>query len=226
MPIGQAEAARSLGLRFDQVLTLVVLPQAVRMVIPPLINVFIALTKNTSVAGGFFVFELFSVGKRLANLHGSAVVPILLGIACFYLLITVPLGQLSHRLEPDGARPMSSSVLYDAPGPKTRRLSASCRSSACSRSGSALAWVVATLAAPRETQQGLVQPGLFDASRWNIFYKPFQGYGPSQVWYGIFSGLAATFGAATVAAVLAMSSGLVICLLRLAKRGGCECQPQ
>ena len=99
VPVGQAEAARSIGLRFDQVLTLVVLPQAVRMVIPPLINVFIALTKNTSVAGGFFVFELFSVGKRLANLHGSAVVPILLGLACFYLLITVPLGQLSHRLE-------------------------------------------------------------------------------------------------------------------------------
>ena len=99
VPVGQAEAARSIGLRFDQVLTLIVLPQAVRMVIPPLINVLIALTKNTSVAGGFFVFELFSVGKRLANLHGSAVVPILLGVACFYLLITVPLGQLSHRLE-------------------------------------------------------------------------------------------------------------------------------
>jgi glutamate transport system permease protein len=99
VPIGQAEAARSIGLRFNQVLTLVLLPQAVRMVIPPLINVFIALTKNTSVAGGFFVFELFSVGKRLANLHGSAVVPVLLGIACFYLLITVPLGQLSQRLE-------------------------------------------------------------------------------------------------------------------------------
>ena len=99
VPVGEAEAARSIGLRFDQVLTLIVLPQAVRMVIPPLINVFIALTKNTSVAGGFFVFELFSVGKRLANLHGSAVVPILLGLACFYLLITVPLGQLSHRLE-------------------------------------------------------------------------------------------------------------------------------
>jgi glutamate transport system permease protein len=99
VPVGQAEAARSIGLRFDQVLTLIVLPQAVRMVIPPLINVFIALTKNTSVAGGFFVFELFSVGKRLANSHGSAVVPILLGVACFYLLITVPLGQLSHRLE-------------------------------------------------------------------------------------------------------------------------------
>jgi glutamate transport system permease protein len=99
VPVGQAEAARSIGLRFDQVLILIVLPQAFRMVIPPLMNVFIALTKNTSVAGGFFVFELFSVGKRLANAHGSAATPILLGVACFYLLITVPLGQLSHRLE-------------------------------------------------------------------------------------------------------------------------------
>ena len=99
VPVGQAEAARSIGLRFSQVLALIVLPQAVRMVIPPLLNVFIALTKNTSVAGGFFVFELFSVGKRLANLYGSAVVPILLGVAFFYLLITIPLGQLSHRLE-------------------------------------------------------------------------------------------------------------------------------
>ena len=114
---------------------------------------------------------------------------------------------------------MSSSVLYDAPGPKTRRLSRIVSIVGLLVIMGGVAWVVATLAAPRETQQGLVQPGLFDASRWNIFYKPFQGYGPSQVWYGIFSGLMATFGAATVAAVLAMSLGLVICLLRLAKRG-------
>ncbi len=113
---------------------------------------------------------------------------------------------------------MSSSVLYDAPGPKTRRLSRIVSILGLLVIMGGVAWVVAILAAPRETQQGLVQPGLFDASRWNIFYKPFQGYSPFQVWYGIFSGLMATFGAATVAAVLAMSLGLVICLLRLAKR--------
>ena len=59
VPVGQAEAARSIGLASARSLTLVILPQAFRMVIPPLINVFIALTKNTSVAGGFFVVELF-----------------------------------------------------------------------------------------------------------------------------------------------------------------------
>lgn len=99
VPIGQAEAARSLGLGFAQSVGLVIMPQAFRMTIPPLINVFIALTKNTSVAGGFFVVELFAVGRELANLNGDAVIAILLGVATFYLIITVPLGILAGRIE-------------------------------------------------------------------------------------------------------------------------------
>jgi glutamate transport system permease protein len=99
VPVGQAEAARSVGLGFRQTVSLVILPQAFRMTIPPLINVFIALTKNTSVAGGFFVIELFAVGKQLANDNGDAVIPILLGVATFYLIITVPLGLLAVQLE-------------------------------------------------------------------------------------------------------------------------------
>ncbi|MCY0634924.1 ABC transporter permease subunit, partial [Klebsiella pneumoniae] len=50
VPVGQAEAARALGLGFGQVMTLVVLPQATRSVIPPMMSVFIALLKNTTVA--------------------------------------------------------------------------------------------------------------------------------------------------------------------------------
>ncbi len=99
VPIGQAEAARSLGLGFGQTVGHVVFPQAFRMVIPPLINVIIALTKNTSVAGGFFVVELFTVGKELANANGNAVIAVLLGVATFYLLITIPLGIFAGRLE-------------------------------------------------------------------------------------------------------------------------------
>ncbi len=99
VPIGQAEAARSLGLGFGQSVTLVILPQALRMTVPPLINVFIALTKNTSVAGGFFVAELFTIGKELANNNGNAVIAILLGVATFYLIITVPLGLIAGRIE-------------------------------------------------------------------------------------------------------------------------------
>ena len=97
--VGQAEAARSIGLTFGQTLRIVILPQALRMVVPPLINVLIALTKNTSVAGAFFVFELFAAARRLANARGDAVITILLGVAAFYLLITVPLGLIAGRVE-------------------------------------------------------------------------------------------------------------------------------
>lgn len=99
VPVGQAEAARSIGLAFGQTLTLIVLPQALRMVVPPLINVFIALTKNTSVAGGFFVVELFATARQLTNANGHAVIPILVGVACFYLLITIPLGLIAGQIE-------------------------------------------------------------------------------------------------------------------------------
>ncbi|TQL48343.1 amino acid ABC transporter membrane protein 1 (PAAT family) [Homoserinimonas aerilata] len=97
--VGQAEAARSIGLPFGQVLTLVVMPQAFRMVIPPLINVFIALTKNTSVAGAFFVVEIFAVARTAANERGDAVIPILLAAAVLYLVITIPLGFTAGRIE-------------------------------------------------------------------------------------------------------------------------------
>jgi len=99
IPVGQAEAARSIGLNFGQTLTLIVLPQAMRMVVPPLINVFIALTKNTSVAGGFFIVELFATARQLTNQNGQAVIPILVGVAAFYLAITVPLGLIAGRIE-------------------------------------------------------------------------------------------------------------------------------
>jgi glutamate transport system permease protein len=79
--VGQAEAARSIGLTFGQSLRHIILPQAFRTVIPPLINIFIALAKNTSVAGGFFVAELFNVGRRLSNSLSDQVPWVLLGVA-------------------------------------------------------------------------------------------------------------------------------------------------
>ena len=112
---------------------------------------------------------------------------------------------------------MSSTVLHDAPGPKTRRTSRLVSIAGLLAIAAGVVWLIATLGAPRETQPGFVQPGLFDSSRWIIFFQPFKGYGPFDVWFGIFKGLAATFSAAAVAAVLAISLGLLICLLRLAK---------
>ena len=96
---GQAEAARSIGLTFGQSLRLVILPQAFRTVIPPIINVVIALTKNTSIAAAFGVLELTGVGQRLANANSDAVIPLLLGIIVCYLVITLPSGWLAGALE-------------------------------------------------------------------------------------------------------------------------------
>ncbi|TDC57054.1 amino acid ABC transporter permease [Jiangella ureilytica] len=97
--VGQAEASRAIGLTFPQTLRLIVLPQAFRTVIPPLINIFIALTKNSSVAGGFFVAELFGVGKQLTNAHPGDVIAVLLGVAVCYLVITIPAGLLAGYVE-------------------------------------------------------------------------------------------------------------------------------
>jgi glutamate transport system permease protein len=96
---GQLEAARSIGLTFGQSLNLIVLPQAFRTVIPPLINVVIALTKNTSIASAFGVVELTSVTFRLVNLNGNAAIPLMLASAAFYLAITVPAGRLAGVVE-------------------------------------------------------------------------------------------------------------------------------
>ena len=97
--VGQAEAARSIGLTFGQSLQLVVLPQAFRTVVPPLINVVIALIKNSSIAAAFAVAELTATGTRLANANGDAVIPILAGVAVCYLVLTLPSGWLAGRLE-------------------------------------------------------------------------------------------------------------------------------
>ncbi|WP_193127949.1 amino acid ABC transporter permease [Gulosibacter sediminis] len=99
VPLGQAEAARSLGLNFSQTVFSIIMPQALRMVVPPLINVFIALTKNSSVASGFRVVELVAVSKVLANQNGDQVIPLLIGIALFYLVITIPLGLVAGYIE-------------------------------------------------------------------------------------------------------------------------------
>ncbi|WEG07688.1 amino acid ABC transporter permease [Microbacterium horticulturae] len=71
VPVGQAEAARALGLGFGQVMSLVILPQAFRSVVPPMMSVLIALLKNTTVAAGFSVLNLGSVTAYLSE-HRTA----------------------------------------------------------------------------------------------------------------------------------------------------------
>lgn len=99
VPVGQAEAARSVGMGFIQTVTLVVLPQAGRMVVPPLINVFIALTKNTSVAGIFFVDELFKQTGAATRDNPGAIILVLIYAALLYLAVTIPLGLIAGAIE-------------------------------------------------------------------------------------------------------------------------------
>lgn len=97
---GQAEAARSVGLTFGQTLSLVVLPQAFRTVVPPLGNVFIAMIKNSAIVGAVGVGgDLYSVGVQLTGAGGLAAIPVLTGVALGYLVLTIPAGLLLGFLE-------------------------------------------------------------------------------------------------------------------------------
>ncbi|MFQ3557224.1 amino acid ABC transporter permease [Streptomyces gramineus] len=98
VPMGQAEAARSLGMTFSQTLRLIVLPQATRTVIAPLSSIFIALTKNSAIAGAFSVTELFGVQKLLSD-KGFAITWIFLWVALSYLVITFSISGLFRLLE-------------------------------------------------------------------------------------------------------------------------------
>lgn len=98
VPLGQAEAARSIGMTFTQSLRMIILPQATRTVIPPLSSILIALTKNSAIAGAFSVTELFNVSKFLSD-KGFAIGWIFLWIALAYLIITFSISGLFRLLE-------------------------------------------------------------------------------------------------------------------------------
>ncbi|MEU0482929.1 amino acid ABC transporter permease [Streptosporangium sp. NPDC006013] len=94
VPVGQAEAARAIGLTFSQNLRLIVLPQAFRAVIAPLGSILIALTKNTTIAAAIGVGEASLTMKTLFEAHGDAVVQIFAGFALGFLILTLPTGLL------------------------------------------------------------------------------------------------------------------------------------
>lgn len=101
----------------------------------------------------------------------------------------------------------SSSVLFDAPGPKARRASLISSIVAGVLIIAGLGWIGLTLAAPRESG-GITLPGYFDPSRWDIFADP-------QVWsFIIFQGVWGTLSAALTASVLAIVLGVILSLLR------------
>lgn len=98
VPVGQAEASRALGFTFSQTLSEIVLPQAVRAVVPPLTSVMIALLKNTTVAAGFSVVEAGGIYATLSE-RGYSVLVGLLWVAFGFLVLVTPLTLLQRSLE-------------------------------------------------------------------------------------------------------------------------------
>jgi glutamate transport system permease protein len=98
VPLGQAEAARAIGLTFVQSLRLIVLPQAFRAVVAPLGSVMIAMTKNTTVAiAAGYLAELAFVMKDTFDDTGVSI-PIFLGVVAAFMAVTLPIGFLAGRL--------------------------------------------------------------------------------------------------------------------------------
>lgn len=101
LAVGQVEAARAIGLTFTQVLGHVVLPQALRTVVAPLGNLFVALVRNTSIAFTISVVELSGTFQRVA-IESADFFAALLVVLTIYLVITLPtgwaLGVIERRL--------------------------------------------------------------------------------------------------------------------------------
>jgi glutamate transport system permease protein len=96
--LGQGEAARSIGLTFGQSMRFVVLPQALRNVVAPLANVFIALTKNTSIASAISVVELTTVLSRVIEGTSEGILTLAV-VSLLYMCITIPAGLLAGVVE-------------------------------------------------------------------------------------------------------------------------------
>jgi polar amino acid transport system permease protein len=106
VPRGQMEAARSLGMSHTRAMVSIVIPQAFRIVLPPLTNELIMLTKDSSLVYLLGVTpadrELAKLGRDALNQYVSMTPILAVGLA--YLIITVPLGYVVRRLEAQQAR--------------------------------------------------------------------------------------------------------------------------
>ncbi|SES30707.1 amino acid ABC transporter permease [Psychrobacillus sp. OK032] len=99
IPKGQMEAARSSGLSYVQALRLIILPQALRRMVPNLVSQFISLLKDTSLAVVIALPELLHNAKIIQAQHPSYVIPIFLIISLMYFVVNYALSLVAKRLE-------------------------------------------------------------------------------------------------------------------------------
>lgn len=98
VPVGQAEAARAVGMSFGQVMRHIVLPQAARSVVPPMMSVIIAFLKNTTVAAGFSILNLGSIRPYLSE-RGENAMSVLLWVAVIFVVMVFILSFIQRALE-------------------------------------------------------------------------------------------------------------------------------
>lgn len=99
VPIGQAEAARSIGLGFGGTMTQVILPQSIRAVTPPVASVLIALTKNSSLASVFGITELTFFEQDMLRTNPGDLWWVFAGIAICYIVIVEVISFVAAMLE-------------------------------------------------------------------------------------------------------------------------------
>jgi polar amino acid transport system permease protein len=92
----QRAAARSLGLSYAQTMWYVIIPQAVRRVIPPLLNDFVGLQKDTAIVGVIGIAEAAQQSQSFSTTNGDF--PSYLVAAIFFILITIPLARFTDHL--------------------------------------------------------------------------------------------------------------------------------
>src|SRR5574344_434610 len=96
--IGQKEAAYALGLKYHDVMKSIILPQAIKNILPALGNEFITLLKETSVGSCIGIVELTKAGDIIASRTYNYFFPLII-VACFYLILTLGLSKILQRIE-------------------------------------------------------------------------------------------------------------------------------
>ncbi len=100
---GQMEAARSLGMSHGMAMRLIIIPQAIRIILPAFCNEFVTLIKETSVLGYVGVVEILRRGQ-LWNASSFETFPAYIGVALAYMVLTIPLSKLINGYERRMAR--------------------------------------------------------------------------------------------------------------------------
>lgn len=115
VPRGQWEAAYALGLRYPRVMRLIVLPQAMRVMIPPTIGVYVSTIKESALASVIGFVELLGTGMAIRDTNtGRNTGDVLLAVAAFYFVVCFALSRVGRILELRTSRDLHIRVSVDA----------------------------------------------------------------------------------------------------------------